>query len=119
MKEIIEINTDAAKRPMTSDDMITVRNKIADIHEASKETAFEATLVVIAYNRLEKTKSCVESIFKYTSHINFNLVLIDNGSTDGETLEYFKSIDYDETCVVHITKNILWTPDGFQKIWFI
>lgn len=50
-----------------------------------------ASLVVIAYNHLDYTRQCIESIYKYTSHIDFELITINNGSTDG-TEEYFKSL---------------------------
>lgn len=105
MKEVVLINSDNAQIPNFDDDMLTVRHKFADVHEAVKDEKYEATIVVWAYNRLDKTKECIESILKYTKNINFNLILIDNGSTDG-TFEYFKSLDYDKTHIVRITKNI-------------
>ncbi|MDF2566854.1 MAG: hypothetical protein K0R90_310 [Oscillospiraceae bacterium] len=49
------------------------------------------TIVVLAYNNLKYTKECVESLYQYTSHINFELITIDNGSSDG-TKEYFDSL---------------------------
>lgn len=49
------------------------------------------SIVVIAYNHLNYTKQCIESIYKYTSHIDFELITINNGSTDG-TEEYFNSL---------------------------
>lgn len=57
-----------------------------------------------AYNRLDLTKKCVESILKYTSNIKYRLILIDNGSTD-ETFEYFKSISYPDKIILRATKN--------------
>ncbi|MBA4383340.1 MAG: hypothetical protein C0410_01250, partial [Anaerolinea sp.] len=63
------------------------------------------SIVVQSFNRLDKTKNCIESILKYTSDINYELILIDNGSTDN-TLNYFKSIDYPRKTIVHVTKNI-------------
>ena len=50
-----------------------------------------ASLVVIAYNHLDYTRQCIESIYKYTSHIDFELITINNGSSDG-TEEYFNSL---------------------------
>lgn len=49
------------------------------------------TIVVLAYNHLSYTKQCIESLYKYTSHIDFELITINNGSTDG-TEEYFNSL---------------------------
>lgn len=50
-----------------------------------------ASIVVLAYNHLEYTKQCIESIYRYTSHMNFELITINNGSTD-DTEEYFKGL---------------------------
>ncbi len=49
------------------------------------------SIVVLAYNHLETTKLCIESLYQYTSHIDFELILINNGSSDG-TEEYFCSL---------------------------
>lgn len=49
------------------------------------------SIVVLAYNYLGFTKQCIESLYKYTSHIDFELITINNGSTDG-TEEYFNSL---------------------------
>ena len=46
------------------------------------------TIVILTYNNLEYTKICIDSIRKYNN--NFELVVIDNNSTDG-TAEWLKS----------------------------
>lgn len=48
------------------------------------------SIVLLAFNEIEYTKLCIESIFRHTS-VPFELVLVDNGSTDG-TGEYFDTI---------------------------
>jgi len=48
----------------------------------------ETSIAVMAYNKLEYTRQCVESILHYTKG-NYELLLTDNGSTDG-TFEYFE-----------------------------
>ena len=52
--------------------------------------AIPASILVLAYNKLEYTKMCVESILHYTPG-PFELLLVDNGSTDG-TGEYFEAV---------------------------
>lgn len=49
-----------------------------------------STIVVMSYNQLEYTRICIESILHYTTS-PFELVLVDNGSTDG-TFEYYQYI---------------------------
>ncbi|WP_069998731.1 glycosyltransferase family 2 protein [Cellulosilyticum sp. I15G10I2] len=51
------------------------------------------SIVVLAYNHLNYTKMCIESLYKYTSDVNFELITINNGSTDG-TEAYFESLTH-------------------------
>ncbi len=55
-----------------------------------QDEAIEATINVMAFNQLEYTKKCVESILHYTKE-PYELLLTDNGSTDG-TIEYFNAV---------------------------
>ena len=63
------------------------------------------TVVVQAYNRIEKTRICVNSILKYTKNVEYELILVDNGSTD-ETLDFFKSVEHPRKKIVHVTKDV-------------
>jgi O-antigen biosynthesis protein len=63
------------------------------------------SVVVQSYNRLEKTKHCIESILKYTANFDYELILASNGSTDG-TLEYYQSIDHPRKKIIQVTKNV-------------
>ncbi|MDR2909364.1 MAG: glycosyltransferase, partial [Oscillospiraceae bacterium] len=65
----------------------------------------KCTVAVIAYNRLAKTRYCVECILNHTSGVAFELLLIDNGSSDG-TLEFFESVLYGNKKIIRITGNI-------------
>lgn len=49
------------------------------------------SIVILAYNKLEYTKICMASLLKYTSHIDYELITVNNGSSDG-TEEYFNNI---------------------------
>lgn len=103
MDEIITRNTDQIESPQPGKGLFPSRiNRIvAELGEDSELVS----IVVQAYNRLEKTRICIESILKYTDKNIFELVLIDNGSTDG-TLDYFKSINFPRKQILHVTKNI-------------
>lgn len=48
------------------------------------------SIIIPCFNALEYTKQCIESILLQTN-INYELILINNGSTDG-TKEYFKTL---------------------------
>lgn len=52
----------------------------------------KVSIVILAYNKLDYTKQCVESVLKYTDDVEYELILVNNGSTD-ETQDYFESIE--------------------------
>ena len=43
----------------------------------------QTTIVVLSYNGKAVTEKFIELLFKYTKPSAFNLIMIDNGSTDG------------------------------------
>lgn len=64
------------------------------LYEAGKEEGTpKMSIGVLGYRHIEDTKRCVESVLQYVDDIDYELILIDNGSDDGnETLEYFQSV---------------------------
>lgn len=89
--------------PSIGRDIYEVRRNLNKLREDINPLV---SIYVLAYNNLEKyTKPCVESILKYTTDIDYELVLVDNGSTD-ETYEYFKTIQHDKKKIIKITKNV-------------
>ncbi len=104
MNDIIEINTDKMERPEDTDDLLRVRKQLAAGFDRCEHVS-DATIVLVALNRVDKTKDCVESILKYTQNVDYDLVLIDNGSSD-KTLEYFKSINFEKLRIIRLTKTV-------------
>ena len=51
----------------------------------------KVSLIMLAYNKLEYTRLAVESLYKYTSNIDFEFITVNNGSSDG-TKAYFESL---------------------------
>ena len=57
---------------------------------------YDVSFVIMAYNKLEYTKLCIENLMKnIPENLNYELILWDNGSTDG-TKEYFESLNSDK-----------------------
>ena len=54
----------------------------------NKGENFDVSIVIPAYNNFNYTKQCIFSIFKNHPLSSFEIIIIDNGSTD-ETKEYF------------------------------
>jgi len=74
-----------------------------DIIASGNEARCKVSVVLLAYNNLEYTRDCVESILIHTDNVEYELILVDNGSTDG-TKEYFDSIPGAK--VIHLKYNI-------------
>ncbi|MEK3880385.1 glycosyltransferase [Paenibacillus sp. FSL M7-0420] len=43
----------------------------------------KTSIIVLTYNQLDYTKMCIESIRKYTTAGSYEIIVVDNGSTDG------------------------------------
>ncbi len=105
-KDIIILNTSHIN-PVTQGDTSNqslYKMRTSSLNFGRKSSDPLVTIYVQAYNRLNKTMKCVESILKYTEG-DYELLLIDNGSTDG-TLEYFKSISYSRKKILRVTDNV-------------
>ena len=50
------------------------------------------SIVMLTYNQLEDTKLCVESLFKHTTDVNYELIFVDNGSTKDDTKTYLETL---------------------------
>lgn len=57
---------------------------------AAPDSPLPASIVVVAYGRLDLTRECLEAVLAHTAP-PYELVLVDNGSRDG-TLEYFRAL---------------------------
>lgn len=50
------------------------------------------SIIILSYNQLHYTKRCLESIRRYTTDIEYELIVIDNGS-DQETIDYLTMLE--------------------------
>lgn len=105
MNDIIEINIDHKISSRPAETLLEGRRLIAEQSLSGKQIQSDVTIWVQAYNRLEKTKRCVESILKYTDDVDYDLLLVDNGSDDG-TFEYFKSVPFEKKTIIRVSDNI-------------
>lgn len=69
-------------------------NRYINAAVKSGQYKYDVSIVVSAYNHLDYTKRCIEHIIRYTPNdLNYELILINNGSSDG-TQKYFESLKH-------------------------
>lgn len=102
-EKLIEVNTDEIQGVKAGDGLF--ENRTAVVDQLQQAVTAEVTIAIQGFNRLDKTKQCVESVLKYTENVDYELLLIDNGSED-DTLDYFKSVPCEKKRILHITKNL-------------
>ncbi|MVB10031.1 Glycosyl transferase family 2 [Caprobacter fermentans] len=61
------------------------------------------SVVLLAYNHLDYTKLCVENLYRYTTDVDYELITVNNGSSDG-TEEFFNSLPNEKK--VSFPKNV-------------
>lgn len=103
MEKLIEINTNGFQGVNVGDGLF--ENRTAVVDQLQQAVTAEVTIAIQGFNRLNKTKQCAESVLKYTENVDYELLLIDNGSED-DTLDYFQSVPYEKKRILHITKNL-------------
>jgi len=52
----------------------------------------KTSIIILTYNQLDVSKKCFDSIEKYTNKDQIEIIVVDNGSTDG-TREYLNSME--------------------------
>ncbi len=110
--ELVKINISKKHEESDVSDIYTNRRNLIDAYDEN----VTATIGIVAYNRLEVTKKCVESVLKYTTDVEYKLILVYNENELGEgTLDYFKSIQHKNKVIIHMTGN-LGAPIAYQQI---
>ncbi len=74
------------------------------LYEAGKEKGTpKMSIGVLGYKHIEDTKRCVESVLRFVGDIDYELILMDNGSNDeNETLEYYQSVPTDRKKIIQV-----------------
>lgn len=65
----------------------------------------KVSIIVLTYNNLGYNKLCVESILNRTAYPNYELIIVDNLSTDG-TRDYLKSLNHPKIKVILNDENL-------------
>lgn len=77
----------------------TILCKVNEIRELNNINVNKVSIVILTYNNLDYTKVCVDSIRKYNDKNTYELIIVDNNSTDG-TVEWIKE-QTDIKCILN------------------
>ncbi len=69
----------------------TWAKRYAVITDGLRDTAARASIIVVTYNNLALTRLCLESIVRNTDYPNYEVIVVDNNSTD-RTPEYLRQM---------------------------
>lgn len=74
-----------------------------------QEKIITVSIIIINYNTRELTKNCIESIYRHTKLHHFEVIVIDNASTDG-SYELLSTLGFENYHYIYNEKNV-----GFSK----
>lgn len=53
----------------------------------------DVSIIIVNYNTLKMTSECIDSIYEQTRGVSFEIILVDNASTDGSREFFLKIIE--------------------------
>lgn len=109
-KQLINIlnNINNKKKYHYIDEKLSCNYICEQLYEIIKK---ELSIVLLCFNYLKYTKQCIDSILKNTTNVNYELIVVNNGSTDA-TYEYLNNLENENNIVkvIHNDSNL-----GFSK----
>ncbi len=80
-------------------------NPEAEIKIAQEGDIPLVSVVIPVFNNLQYTHNCIKSILKYTRYSNYEVIVVDNASTDG-TGQYLSNLNYENFKIVSNQENL-------------
>jgi len=65
----------------------------------------DVSIIIVSYNTEDLLKKCINSIVENTKDIQYEIIIVDNGSKDG-TIEYLKNIKLNNITIIYNNKNL-------------
>lgn len=94
---------------MSADEIITYNDVCKKLNIFIKKSDINLSIVLLCFNKLEYTRQCIDSVLKNTINDSYELIVVNNGSTDG-TYDYLNKIKSNNIIVIHNKSNL-----GFSK----
>jgi len=90
---------------------LLLKNTYIEEAEENGKYKYDLSILVLAYNKLDYTKLCVESILKTVPQdLNYELILMNHGSTDGTKI-YFETVNPTKQLDIKVNGTIGTTHD--------
>ena len=70
----------------------------------------DTTIIILSYNSEKNIKNCFDEINKFKNYFNYNIVFVDNNSTDN-TNKIIKSACKDDNRIKYIRYSKKYVPD--------
>lgn len=105
MENVFEVKVSGKESLKTTGDIYQNRTMMMMAAEAGNMVLSKVTVWIQSYNQLDKVRRCVDSVLKYTKDVDFDMILVDNGSEDG-TIEFFQNVEFEKKRIVRVEKNI-------------
>jgi GT2 family glycosyltransferase len=78
---------------------------------ALSESIPRVSIIIVTFNNLSLNKLCLESILRNTGHFNYEVIVVDNNSSDG-TPEFLRQFAAQHS---HIHVKLNWDNQGFAR----
>ncbi|WP_054031288.1 glycosyltransferase [Desulfatitalea tepidiphila] len=95
-------------RRVTGDETVLAALRQLEGGKMDEEIEPRCSIIIPVFNRFEFTKQCVEAIWTQKTKVSYEIIIIDNGSTDG-TQAYLNQIKHRVTAVTNVENR------GFAK----
>lgn len=66
-------------------------NRAESLEASIVQALPSVSIIILAYNNLEFSRACIESVLKHTHYPDLEIIIVDNGSSDG-SIDYFREI---------------------------
>ena len=77
-------------------DSYSKQGNVIRFFKSSQPTNYTmVSIIIVNYNTKDLSFECLESIYKQTKDVEFQIILVDNASSDGSVAYLRKSFDFD------------------------
>jgi len=103
-RALLENDISAEERRVELARQNTWDNRVALLNDNLKTLYEKFAIIVVSYQNVSLTRQCIESILRNTDYPNYEIIVVDNHSSDG-TRSYLRYLARAEQCVTVILNN--------------